>query len=199
MLRRYSPPPLIEGRADKGAFYRWLAPIATEINRITGIPASVALGQAWRESKSGTHAGYSVLLTRHNNPLGLKLGTCTAELAIGSVTVDTWEFDPNNRTPGRFAVFGSVYDAVLQRALMFYHPACAGYYAEALQYRTNPRRFLEIIGPRYATDPAYVEGVWGDIETYDLTRYDVDPRAWALDSRYVSAEHIATWQRAVLG
>ena len=140
-------------RADKRAFYAWLAPIAQDVQRRTGIPASITLAQGFRESKSGVYAGYSELMSTYRNLYGMKAGGCTKKLAVGSVNLTTNEYQNGVLTPepGSFAVYRNAYESTLQHALLFY---CARVYAPALAWRSNPYQFLIHIAPYYAPGPA---------------------------------------------
>lgn len=188
----FYPRPPEHSKAD---FYAWLGPIARDTQRRTGIPASVRMAQAWRESRA-TGGGLNKLATVGRNLFGMKRGRCTMHYAIGSGAYATWEERPAGPTPERheFAHYPSHYAGALQQCRLFY---CAGAYASALAYRTNPRQFLERIGPIYATHSAYVEAVWNDVQHWDLTRYDLAPHEWALEAAIVGEQHKSTWLTAI--
>lgn len=156
-------------------FLREMLPHAVAANAKSGIPASVSLAQAVLESGWGKSG-----LARYKNLFGIKAGPGwqgetvllpTREFRKGQWAVET----------ARWRVYPSYEAAFLDHARLFYN----GRYEAALAWRKNPKEFLQRIAPVYATDPRYAEKVWGLIETYGLTRYDVKPEGWRLEASLV--------------
>lgn len=188
---------------DKSAFFAWLGPMARHVMIRTGIPASVTLSQAWRESRGGDGRLSFLAAYPHHNLYGMKAGTCGSELATGTVRAGTWEDtngngrrDPDEGTGATFAAFPNYYVATLAHARLFY---CAGAYSGALPYRSNARVFLDMMATAYATDAGYSAAVWADVEHYGLTSYDVPAAQWALDPGIVPPVWYAAWRNAVGG
>lgn len=185
---------------EKAAFFAWLGPMAQHVMRRTGIPASVTLSQAWRESRGGDGRLSFLADAPHHNLYGMKAGSCGSEYATGSVRAGTWEDtngngrrDPDEGTGAEFAAFPNYYVSTLAHARLFY---CAGAYSGALPYRSNAREFLYMMAPAYATDAAYAAAVWADVEHYGLTSYDLPAAAWALDPGIVPPVWVEAWRNA---
>lgn len=131
--------------------------IAVEYN----IPLSVLLAQAAHESNYGNQAP-------GNNLFGIK-GSGTA----GTQLLRTKEAGPNGElydTTANFAAYKSPEDSLRAYAeLITTNPT----YANALQYRDDPERFLiEIKNAGYATDPNYINAVLPlvrEFQAYDKT------------------------------
>lgn len=188
----YPAPP----EQDKGEFYAWLGPMARDTQRRSGIPASVRMAQAWRESRQ-TGGGLSALAIDGRNLYGMKRGGCTGHYASGSGHYPTWEVRADGsreEVRAEFMHYPSHYASTLQQCRLFY---CALAYWPALAHRADPLLFLAHMAPVYATDPNYAAAIANDIDHWDLTRWDLTPWEWDLEGDIVGERHLATWRRAV--
>lgn len=132
------------------------------------VPASVSIAQSILESKAGT----SKQAVQDNNFHGLK---CAAPnrpgpIAKGCRAYKTQECRPTCRpVTAHFRVFGSMRDSFRDHGrLLTQNPA----YRKALQYRTDPDRFIRAIAKTYATDPKYADKVIKLMRDHDLYRFD---------------------------
>jgi len=167
----------------KHPFFEELIPHAREMQRRTGIPASVALAQAALESGFGK----SLLSKQAKNLFGIKTGKSWKGEIITLPTTEYYQGRPV-RVVARWRKYHSYLDAFLDLARVYYN----GLYEEALPYRQNPREFIKRAAKTYATDPKYAEKVIALIDKYRLDQYDVPPSEWVLDHSIVPE----TWYRA---
>jgi flagellar protein FlgJ len=138
---------------------------AQEIEKQTGIPASITLAQMIKES-SGKYNGMSGLAANGNNFFGVK-GTGTA----GSLHMLTSEYSNGAYHPvyADFKKYATPMDSLLDHAKLLLNNRYATYFKNA----TSVNDFawgLQKGG--YATDPKYAEGLINIIGQYNLSKYD---------------------------
>lgn len=171
----------------KHPFFDELVPYAQEMQRRTGIPASVALAQAALESGFGK----SLLSKQAKNLFGIKAGRSWKGETISLPTTEYYQGKPV-RVMARWRKYNSYLDAFIDLARVYYNRL----YDEALPYRQNPREFIKRAAKTYATDPQYAEKVIALIDKYQLDQYDVPPSKWALDRRIVPETWYQAWAKA---
>lgn len=170
----------------------WLAPMARQAQRLTGIPASLAIAQALLESDGDLSQGYapSWLATHAHNLYGMTAGDGTPTRYWDGQTVER-----NGRAWRKYRTYQQ---AVMDWALLFYR---VGAYAPALAYRTQPLVFASIIVPTYAPgsdgNTGYLATVTALFNQYQLGQYDVPPDQWTLDTRLVPAHYVDTWRASL--
>lgn len=170
----------------KHPFFEELIPYAQEMQRRTGIPASVALAQAALESGFGK----SLLSKQAKNLFGVKAGRSWKGETISLPTTEYYQGKPV-RVMARWRKYNSYLDAFLDLAKVYYN----GLYDEALPYRRDPREFIHRAGKVYATDPNYAEKVIALIDRYQLDKYDIPPEQWALDQKLVPKTWYQAWAK----
>lgn len=194
--------------AGPDAFVAWLGPIASSAQERTGIPASVVIAQGALESAWGA----SQLAQRATNLFGVKAGSSWRGRVISSSTREvvngewitvpgSWRVYPTVEyaladgqvRSSLFRVYDSTRAALLDQARVFYN----GLYEPALAYRRDPEMFARLIGPTYATDPAYSQKVISIMHARRLTSWDVPPHRWRLDPSIVPERHRATWAASI--
>lgn len=168
-------------------FFRELIPYAQEMQRKTGIPASVALAQAALESGFGK----SLLAKEGKNLFGIKAGRSWKGKKLTLPTIEYFQGKPV-RVMAKWRKYDSYLDAFLDLARVYYN----GLYDDALPYRRNPREFIRRAGKVYATDPQYADKVIALIERYNLDKYDLPPEQWTLDQNLVPEPWYQAWARA---
>lgn len=141
---------------------------AKKIQKETGIPASIILGQIILESSGKYPGGLSGLAYEAKNLFGVK-GTGPA----GTYYVPTKEFE-NGRfvtVPAGFKRYNSYYESILDHAKLLSKPK----YAEHLQNAKSVEDFAKgIKAGGYATDPNYAQKLVSIIQKNNLHQYD-DP------------------------
>jgi flagellar protein FlgJ len=141
-------------------FVAWLGPVARQVCREYGLPASVCVAQAAVESGWGEYAiGGFNLFGRKWSGRGGYLECPTAEFVDGA-----WQNEP-----ARFQEYDSLADAVrdwcvLLTAEPVYRPACA--------YLDDTEKFVQALGPVYVTDPDYAAKVLATIRANGLAALD---------------------------
>lgn len=168
-------------------FIKLVVPGAQEVQRQTGMFASVTISQAAWETGWGSHTPKDKDTGRESyNLFGRKART--GDDFVMALTWEVYNYVPANcvrwekRTDGKFKVwihapfkvFDSYVDSILDRSsflkLAWYQRACNA---------TDPfdaARFLidtGYPGLSYATDPDYVKGVSSNMRNYNLTQYDL--------------------------
>lgn len=180
------PPPVPS--SSRSAYAEWLGPAARDVQRLTGIPASVLVGMSMYE----TDGGRSWLAQEARNLYGM---TATG----GGAGNPWWDGERAWRSDRHWRVYRSPRESLLDAAGLFYRVSA---YAPALAYRSDPDAFLARIVPVYAPasdgNPGYYAAVLNLIEAHGLRRYDLAPTEWALSARLVPRQYIETW-RASLG
>lgn len=168
-------------------FFRELIPYAQEMQRKTGIPASVALAQAALESGFGK----SLLAKEGKNLFGIKAGRSWKGKKLTLPTTEYYQGKPV-RVMAKWRKYDSYLDAFLDLARVYYN----GLYDDALPYRRDPREFIHRAGKVYATDPQYADKVIALIERYNLDKYDLPPEQWVLDRNIVPETWYQAWAKA---
>lgn len=136
---------------------------AQKAQTITACLASVTLAQWAQESGFGKYQLHA------NNPFGMKWHEGSK---YGFVTVHTkeWEKDHYVVIEAKFIAFPSIDVAFVEHGKLLMSPN--GPYAKALPFKDDYQKFIETIGPIYATDPNYVKSLLSLINTYSLHSFD---------------------------
>ncbi|MDQ6598453.1 glucosaminidase domain-containing protein [Bacillus salipaludis] len=140
-------------------------PDSQKLEQVTGVPASITLGQIILES-SGRYNGLSGLAYKAKNLFGIK-GTGTA----GSVKVETTEYVKGEKIVviAEFAKYKTYYDSMLDHANLLLTPR----YQKYLKDATNIVDYAHgIHDAGYATDPEYANKLLKIIYQYDLWKLD---------------------------
>lgn len=148
-------------------FIAWAAPIAQKIQEQTGLPASIILGQAILESRSGE----SGLAVKGNNFFGIK-GAGDA----GSITMQTSEYRNGRyvKEDAEFRKYSSPLSSFFDHAQVLWNAKRGNEY----RYRdafgsTNYVEAAQIIQRGgYATSPTYAEDLVRLIQSERLDQYD---------------------------
>lgn len=207
-LLRWGMQPSVYAGTSPAEFVAWLGPQASDAQIRTGIPASVVTAQGALESGWGK----SRLARETNNLFGVKAGSSWAGQVVSA---PTWEVVNGQRieVPGDwriyanraaalaagqsasslFRVYRSAREALIDQARVYYN----GLYEPALAHRRDAKTFINLAGPRYATDPAYSSKVLSIMHAHQLERFDVPFDRWNLDAGVVPPRHLATWAAAV--
>ena len=146
----------------RGDFLREIAPSALVSAKKNQIFPSVVLAQGVLESGWGR----SNLAVTHNNLFGVK-----GRKGNQTVLINTLE-SVRGKTVRRHAYFRNFSS---WSESISYHGRLLGsshYYAFAKPIATNARQYLELIAPRYASQPDYAAYVSVLIEEYALDRWD---------------------------
>lgn len=140
-------------------------PYIQSLEKKTGIPTSVVLGQMIQESGAKTPSG---LATTNNNLFGIKgvgtkgTGSFATTEVINGKTVHVMSGFANYNTP---------LDSINAYENLLMKPR----YAKNLTGATSVNAFVQgIKNSGYATDPNYVNSVLRNIGNYDLTKYNVN-------------------------
>ncbi len=146
---------------------------AANANRMTGIPASVALAQAADESGWGN----SALALRGRNLFGIKAD----ESWTGpTMQLPTHEFIRGAYVPvmASWRVYATWAESIIDHARFFYdNPR----YHAALQLLDDPLQFAQAIQDAgYSTDPQYAAKLGEIIREHNLTSFDVPRNQWSL-------------------
>ena len=144
------------------AFLVAVAPGALEAAVTHCVPPSVTLGQAVLESGWGR----SGLARKHNNLFGIKAGSHRDGVAMPTTEVVN---GTARAARERFRRFDSMGESVAHHGVLL---ATDPRYASAREHWDNWPRFLAIVAPTYATDPAYVQRVSQLVNTYRLAEFD---------------------------
>ena len=135
--------------------------IATE--KLTGVPASITLGQLVLESGYSSPSSLSTLAKDYNNYFGVK--------AIGSWTGKTTPYMTNSsgQDGAVYRAYDTVTDGMVDHAKVLQAERYQQYFREAktIEDYTNA---LQKGG--YATDPNYSQKLLNVIKTNNLTQYD---------------------------
>jgi hypothetical protein len=144
------------------ASYDKYVPYALQMERDTGIPAAIILGQAMLEGGSSLNSG---LVRNANNFFGIK-GTGNA----GSVYMPTKEQDKNGRVHwenAKFKKYKTPYDSFMDHAALLQKPLYQGYLKNA---KTLSDWVQGIHKSPYATDAAYDTKLMGIIKSNGLDK-----------------------------
>lgn len=161
------PWPLLgSGTASYQQFIQAAVPLAQDVQRQTGVPASVTIAQAILESDWGT----SSLTRAANNFFGIKATDYPNTNDV--YWSDTWEVvdgeDLVVRAP--FRAYKTPWDSFLDHGQFFLR---SRRYAAALLVTSNPQEFARAIADAGdATDPAYARKLIALMDQYRLYQYD---------------------------
>jgi flagellum-specific peptidoglycan hydrolase FlgJ len=162
---------------DRQAFIDLVVPGAQEVQRRTGMFASVTIAQAIWETGGGVHTPKDINTGEESyNLFGRK-----AAKGEPYVMASTWEVENGQKVyiKAPFKKFASYTDSVLDRSdflqLPWYQKAChasnpfdAARFLIETDYYDHAGNLLS-----YATDPNYVKGIIGVIQGSNLTQYDL--------------------------
>jgi len=145
------------------AFFKKYSPLAVLTHQMTGIPASVILGQAALESGFGKH-------NPGNNFFGIK-----GRGPAGSQTLWTYEYHRGSRrrVKERFRKYHDPLESFLDHAQLLSE---SPYFKRAMDRTHSPREFLTALQSqkvKYATDPQYSAKVMAIINRFKLTQHDL--------------------------
>ncbi len=186
-----SNPALPKGKKERD-FILWMAPIARQVQVMTGIPASVCIAQASLESDWG-----SVPIPRDekgpsHNYWGMKCSSYDRSTPFyvdwRKIRSPTHEYDPKTKKYYRkvdcFKGYNSPLEGAVDWAFRFYR---FGFYfgdqkiRSALSARRNWEAFLDRGAlHNYATGPNYLPSIKKLIRSFKLYLYDVPPEHWDL-------------------
>ncbi|PGM34760.1 glycoside hydrolase family 73 protein [Bacillus thuringiensis] len=137
---------------------------AQRIQKETGIPASIILGQMVFESSGSNPGGMSGLAYNAKNLFGIK-GVGTA----GTYTVWSQEYDAGGGRVSGFRKYNSYYESMADHARLLQTPR----YASKLQGAKTFEDFAKgIKAGGYATDPNYAGQLISIIKQNGLDKYD---------------------------
>lgn len=139
---------------------------AQQVEKETGIPASITLGQIIVESSGKYAGGLSGLAAQAKNLFGIK-GTGTA----GSVTMQTKEYRNGQwvSVPASFRKYNSFYESMKDHAKFLSGQRYQAQFKDAKS--VNDYAYgLQKAG--YATSPTYANSLLGIINTNNLHQYD---------------------------
>ncbi len=176
------------------AFILKVAPLARKVQVLTGIPASVAIAQAIKESAWGKKPIPPDEYGPSYNYLGHKCSSSDRKTPLFVEWRPIRFVTTHEEIDGRlvqiqacFKGYTNELDGFLDWAYRFYRFAFFfgdDIIRKALAYRANWRAFLDNGAlHNYATGSGYVASVKSLIEQYQLYRYDVPVKYWRLDSR----------------
>lgn len=145
-------------RKDKTAFFEALMPAALESERRYGVPAAMTLAQASLESDWAAHpiGGYNVFGIKGQGPAG-SVNLRTREVLKGK------EVFINDH----FARYHNFYEAVSEHGKHYNN----GKYDEALEafaQHGDPKEFVDLVAPIYATAPNYAWAIKKRFDDYQL-------------------------------
>ena len=149
-------------------FIAMIASGAQESQRVTGVPASVTIGQAILE----TYWGTSFLAREANNYFGIKAHARPGP--AGVVWIDAWEVENGNNVTRQepFRKYNTVAESLVEHGRFFIENRR---YAHALQAANDPKEFARRINEAgYATDPAYAAKLIAYMDRYNLYQYDLN-------------------------
>lgn len=155
--------------ADTAGFIAGLVEAARKNQANTGIPASVAIGQAALETGWG---GSKMAQPPINSYFSIKCGGSTP-YASGCVDINSREHGSSGWywEVSSFRTYASVGDSLLDYGRLL---SDNRRYEGAFQYTDDPDNFIrEVHRSGYATDPNYSNTIIGIMGKYDLYRYDL--------------------------
>ncbi len=166
--------PLVENAAAETrqeAFIRGLVPSAQDNEVATGIPASVAIGQAALETGWGQSRMAQEPI---NSYFSIKCTSTPSPHQNGCVSIDSYEYDSQgNKTlqTSRFRTYATVGDSLLDYGRLL---STASRYKPAFAYTDDADQFIrEVHKAGYATDPSYADTVIGIMGRYGLYQYNL--------------------------
>lgn len=137
---------------------------AQRIQKETGIPASIILGQMVFESSGSYPGGMSGLAYNSKNLFGIK-GKGTA----GTTNVWSQEYDAGGGRVSGFRKYNTYYESMLDHAKLLQNDR----YASKLKGAKTVEDFAKgIQAGGYATDPNYASQLINIINSKGLTKYD---------------------------
>lgn len=137
---------------------------AQRIQKQTGIPASIILGQIIFESSGKYPGGLSGLAYNNKNLFGIK-GKGTA----GSANMFSKEYDAGGNRVSGFRAYNSFTESLNDHARLLQTDR----YAKHLKNAKSVEDFARgIIAGGYATDPNYANQLIGIIKSNGLTKFD---------------------------
>jgi flagellum-specific peptidoglycan hydrolase FlgJ len=154
--------------SEKNDLIEWLGACAVHEQEISGIPASITIAQTILETGwLKTDAPQRILMIKEaKNLFGIK-GVGPA----GSVEISTTEYVDGKPVSelAKFRAYRSYTESFEDHTRIL---TTSDYYTGALQFRSDPRRYIEEVAKNYATDPQYAAKIWDIVTRYNLTRFD---------------------------
>ncbi|MGX7051987.1 glycoside hydrolase family 73 protein [Leuconostoc palmae] len=156
---------------QKIAWINELAPYARKMQEKYGVVASISIAQAILESDWHT----STLSTQYNNLYGIK-----ADAGQKSIVLPTQEFQNGEwiTIQGRFAAYDSWQESMRAHAKLLYHGTSwnAAQYQHVLESKDYQTAAKALTEDGYATDPTYAQKLISIIETWHLSRFDLQQK-----------------------
>lgn len=163
--------PRSEAESRQEAFIRSLVSAAQRNQRQTGIPASVAIGQAALETGWGRS---SMAAPPLNTLFNIKCTSKPSPYQTGCADVPSYEYRPDGSRymlTSSFRTYASTGDSLLDYGRLL---TSAKRYAPAFNHKNNPDEFIRAVARGgYATDPKYADLVISIMKRYNLYQYDV--------------------------
>lgn len=154
--------------SSQQAFIKKVAPAAQQAQRVTGVPASVAIAQAALESGWGQ----SSLTTKYANYFGIKCYGGRGSYAVGCVSVPSREV-VKGKSVASVSSFRSYPNATASFDDYGQFLRTNSRYKSAFRYTGNPDQFIrQVVNAGYATDPAYADKVITIMKQNNLYRYN---------------------------
>lgn len=154
--------------AERIALINWLASYAVREQQRSGVPASITIAQAiletgWLNQETPVRRR---MVLEAKNLFGIK-----GEGPAGSVEIPTQEHENGQviTIVANFRAYHSYAESFKDHSDLL---TTSDYYAYALKYRNDPRRYIQEVAKNYATDPGYADEVWSIVQRYNLTRFD---------------------------
>jgi N-acetyl-anhydromuramyl-L-alanine amidase AmpD len=148
-----------------------VAPDALEVGVSYGIKPSVLIGMSCQETGYGSSSG----LVKYNNVLGMKATLTSDWVWNGEVakygTFEVYKGRGMVNLDDYFRVYGSIRECFEDFCGFMTRTKKYGPCIKMLPTAAEQLEALHNLG--YSTDPAYVQGVLGIINKFDLTRYDM--------------------------
>lgn len=147
--------------ASQTAFFVDIIADSVAAQLLTGVPASITMGQAAQET------GYGKSASSGNNFFGIK-----GKGSAGSTRETTWE-EVNGRkvkTKAHFRAYQNRYESFVDHGkLISENPV----YAEAMKHTEDPEKMLaEVHDAGYATDSKYTKNITWIMRTFSLAAID---------------------------
>jgi flagellar protein FlgJ len=141
---------------------------AQDLEKQTGIPASITLGQIMLESGGSYSGGLSGLATQGHNLFGIKANKSWLGNKITMFTNEVIN-GVSKVVPASFRAYNSYYDSMVDHADLLGKPRYAKYFENA---KTVDDFITGIVKGGYATDPKYSSKLSSIISKNNLAQYD---------------------------
>ncbi len=146
-------------KSKQEVFIESIAKDAQDTQKDTGVPASITIAQAILETGWGKHR-----IGDANNFFGVK-----GKGLAGSVIVSTLE-EVNGEyvtIKGEFRKYNTINESFIDNAKVITEKISG-----AMQYKDDPKKFVEYLEGKYATDSQYAEKLINIMDKYNLYQYN---------------------------